>query len=218
MCNHKADLSWFFAYPTLREVQQKNPEVEPMGDAGTYPAAGPGHDLRGDMIAWDAVFDIAVGDEQFAHMIDMVTARPADIFTAKLAQTRLFFNSVRTGSVSMLCPAHLAPDYATAIEVLTIIVTHARLARTGVAEMRSPGFWISRPHPPSPRSFSREPVLPISHLTTITGFTDTKLKTCLAPLVRDQAVQLVRNGDGVLGVVAAEGISDDGQARRFMRR
>jgi len=175
--------------------------------------------LRGGTVAWDAAFEADLDDPLFSHMVDMVTAHSSDIFTARLSQTRSFFNAIRDRRVSVISGPAMALDFGAAIDILTIIVTHGRLARTAAAEMRAPGYWIAaRRQHVSPQSFHRDPVMPIEHLTTITGFSDLQLRTLLKPLSQDNAVQLVRNTEGVLGVVMVEGISDDAQARRFMRR
>lgn len=176
-------------------------------------------DLRGGSLSWDAAFDVEAGDGTFSHMIEMVSAHPDDIFTAKLAQTRSFFSAVKSGSVSILCPPHQVPDYTAALSVLTIILTHNRLARTGVAEMRNPGFWImSKNQSRLSLAKSCDPVMPLSHLQTITGLTDAQLKACVAPLVRDGAIKVVKSTEGVVGLHIVDGISDESKARRFMRR
>ncbi|MFG6082196.1 hypothetical protein ACEUZ9_002839 [Paracoccus litorisediminis] len=190
-----------------------------MTGANAHEAGRLRQDLRGGALAWDAVFDVSASDPAFTHMIDMVTAAPEDIFTANLGQTRSFFQSIQSGRVRPLCAPSLIPSYSVAIDVLTVLATHARLARTGIAEMREPGFWISsRRQEFDPRGFRREPVMPISHLRTVTGFSELQLKICLAPLQRDRVLQLVRNTEGVTGAVIAPGIFDDGHVRRFMRR
>lgn len=190
-----------------------------MATAGANNAQRLMQDLRGGSLSWDAAFDAAMDDSAFAHMIDMVSAQPDDIFTAKLAQTRAFFAAVKSGQVSILCPAHLVPDYSAALSVLTIILTHSRLARTAVAEMRAPGFWIMSSNQ-SRLSLAKscDPVMPLLHLQTITGFTDGQIKACIAPLVRDKAIAVVKSSEGVIGFHIVDGISDESRARRFMRR
>lgn len=190
-----------------------------MTGAGAYESGRLRQDLRGGSLAWDAVFDIGADDPSFLHMIDMVTASTADIFTANLVQTRLLFQSIRSGQVRPMCAPSLIPSYNSAVDILTVLATYTRLSRTGIAEMREPGFWIaSRRQELDPRGFRRDPVMPMSHLRTITGFSEMQLKICLAPLMRDRAIQLVRNTEGVTGAVIMPGIVDDGPARRFMRR
>ena len=186
---------------------------------GPYGAGRLRKDLHERSLSWDFAFDTLPGDAKFEHMVDMVSASVEDIYTAYLPKTRHFFASVKEGQVKLLAVHGRAPDFACAVDLLAVAVTHTRIARTGVAEMRSPGYWIAADdREPGLLSFGHDPVFPVAHLGTITGFDDLQLRMILSPLVRDNAIRVVRSDEGVVGVVTRPRIANDGLSRRFFRR
>jgi len=163
---------------------------------------------------WSRAFDVLGRETEVVHMAELVKASRENLFTARLPQTRAYCSLFEAGKIRLMTSREVDLRFATALDLLALIVTHGRLARTAVAKLRPGAFWVRND---GDRLNSRLPAIPLQHLVDLTGREEVELRAMLLPLCNDGALRPVRAADGRIAYIALPGFAEDGQTRRFFR-
>lgn len=159
---------------------------------------------------WSLAFEIDGRDHVFESRLLQMMPRPSDVFTAKLQVTRAWLNSVEAGTVHPL-RASMGQGLPSFIEVIRLLSAHDRIARTGDFRLSHPGFWVRRNVDAGfDRPITRpRPVMPIIHLSHLSGLDVDALNHVLRLLHEDGVVSAMRNQDGTSGVLLNAGFVSD---------
>ena len=167
---------------------------------------------------WLHAFRLDAGDPECARtesdlaiIVDQLATERVEILTGMLPHTHQVAAAIRAGTVQVLRRDIEAPRLQDVIDLLRLISTHNRIARTRELRMRAPGFWF--------RGEQRRihPVMPIQHLERLSGHSEAGLRQMLPLLATDGAIRILRDPEGFAGVLLVDGYVDDLQIRRFLR-
>ena len=150
-------------------------------------------------------------DADLAIVLDRLFTERDEVLTGMLPHTHQVTAAIRAGTVQILGRDGEWPRMQDALDLLCIISTHNRIARSREMRMRAPGFWIRG------EQGRVQPVMPILHLELLSGCSGADLRQLLSLLARDGAIRILQGPDGVAGVRLVEGYVDDREVRRFLR-
>lgn len=171
-----------------------------------------------DLTPWLGVFETKEEARFLAWRIDQMMPRAAEIFTGKLSYTRSYFASIEDGTLHVLKHDPLL-NLRAAFDVLRVLAAHHRVARVGTFEMVSPGFWIRQPIDKTGiiRGDRARPVMPLTHLSSVSGREPKALRFLLRPLIQDGALTILRNTDGTDGALLNDGFVCDARIQGLLR-
>lgn len=160
---------------------------------------------------WSGVFDVRGREAQFERLASTFTVRVRDIFTSRLQHTMHFCGTMQNGRMRVIGNDG-SWDFTAVLDVIAVMVHHARLVRADVAPMRGSAFLVRM------RSGAVRPALPVEQLAALTGRTPGDISVILAALVRDGVVtEVERFADGrkIAAVVVHDDIASDQEVRRL---
>jgi hypothetical protein len=164
-----------------------------------------------DAGVWSVAFHANPNNVEFARLLHILSVRGRDIYTSRLSHTVSLFGALQGGRVEILRRGRTDIDFTDVLHVLSVVLTYSRLARTRVAKIVEPGFYVKV------KGGALRPAMPVSHLASIAGISRDDLSAILAPLAQDGALRVLTGSDGSEAVVVSDGFTDDTEARRFMK-
>lgn len=170
--------------------------------------------VAADVARWSASFSLAGEEMAFARLLDQLVVRPINIYTAKLRATRNFCRALSGKDIRLLNGDRRQIGMADYLDVLALLITASRLARTGELRLKAPAFWVANP---GSRYDPRLPVLPMAQLCELSGRSERELRIIATHLVEDGALRAVTRAGGPVGFVAMPGFAEDGFSRSLMR-
>ena len=159
---------------------------------------------------WSTAFVIGGARPEFARMTKILSVTHRDIYSGRLPKTVALSEAIASGSVSLIGTRPGEFGFSEIIDIFGLILTHSRLARTRVARLAAPGFWV-RDVDGNPR-----PAFPFAHLCSMTGLTEVQLRPVVNTLAQDGALRILGNQSGVQAVTANGGFTPDGGVARFL--
>lgn len=151
--------------------------------------------------------------------VAQMTPSASEIFTGKLPYTKRYFEALASGAMSFLRGGSGSLTLSDALQVMGVIAAHNHVARTGEFDLVRPGFWVRVPYEEGHRlqGHRRVPVMPLSHLSVLSGRSMQELEILLRPLLEDRAIRLLRNQDKVDGVMLNDGFASMDRFRSAIR-
>ncbi len=164
-----------------------------------------------DVGLWSCAYHVDQNFAEFSRLLHILTVQPRDIYTSRLPHTVNLFGAMQGGRVEMLKRNSINVDFTDVLHVLSIVLTHSRMARTRAAKPVDPAFFVKD------REGNLRIAMPLPHLVKISGLDDEDLSAILSPLVQDKALRILNGKDGGRAVLVSGGFVDDMAARRFFR-
>ncbi|MEP3665931.1 MAG: hypothetical protein ABJN42_04260, partial [Roseibium sp.] len=147
-------------------------------------------------------------------VVENMTVKPSSIYSGKLPKSRLFFEDVESGAVTIIRSSPTPFTFRDALNVLSIIGTFSRIARMpGVCMSR--GAWI-RLKDADGNLGRKSPIMPFADLEEATGLDEITLRAILYPFMRDGAISIVPKVGTGSGIVLRDGFIDDDGIRRML--
>lgn len=150
--------------------------------------------------------------------VEGMTARYGEIYTAKIPQAMSLYRNIEKGAIwPMRMPAK-ALSVTDCLRVICTLTTFSRIARLPGVEMLNGSFWLRPMMPDGTRALRRRdrlPVMTISALAQLSGFSEELLDVLLQPLVRDGAIRLVTLPDERRALALNMGYANDDLVRRY---
>lgn len=168
-----------------------------------------------DVELWEPAFTIGMTPAAFGRLLDQIEVRATNIFTGKLPATRSFCEALERRQISTLGGDSRRPKLHDFLELVALINTHSRLARTDRIRMKGAAYWIANP---GSRLDSRLPLLTWTHLEAMSSRPARDLHIMIPLLARDGALRMVKCSDGEEGVVAMPGYAEESNSRALMFR
>lgn len=168
-----------------------------------------------DVELWEQAFTIGMLPAPFGRLLDQIEVRRTNIFTGKLPATRSFCEALERRQVSTMGGEGGRLKLSDFLDLVALLNTHSRLARTDRIRMKGTAYWMANP---GSRLDSRLPVLTWTHLEALSPRTPRDLHVMIPLLARDGVLRLVRCRDGEEGIVAMPGYAEDANSRTLMYR
>lgn len=168
-----------------------------------------------DVELWGQAFTIAMMPAQFGRLLDQIEVRSTNIFTGKLPVTRSFCEAMERRQVSTMGGEGSRLKLGDFLDLVALLNTHARLARTGKVRMNGAAYWMANP---GSRLDSRLPVLTWTNLEALSPRKPRDLHVMIPLLARDGVLRMVKCSDGEEGIVVMPGYAEEMNSRALMLR
>ena len=98
-----------------------------------------------DVELWEQAFTIGMLPAPFGRLLDQIEVRRTNIFTGKLPATRSFCEALERRQVSTMGGDGGRLKLSDFLDLVALLNTHSRLARTDRIRMKGTAYWMANP-------------------------------------------------------------------------